>query len=411
MVKTDYKQDFPLLLQKDEKGRVLAYLDNAATTQKPEQVIGTVRAYYETFNANPHRGAYSISVRATEAFEEVRRKAARFIGADGPEEIVFTSGATDAINLAAISYGEQAVGQGDEILISVLEHHSNLLPWQRLARRTGAVLRYLFPGKNGCVALEEAAEKLTARTRIVALTHVSNVLGGVNPIRDIAALAHAKGAAVLLDAAQSVPHIPVDVQALDVDFLAFSGHKMLAPAGIGVLYGKKALLRQMEPLRLGGGIVEEVTQQSVRYLDAPWKFEAGTQNVEGVIGLGAAIDYLEAVGMDRIRETEGRLTEYALERLSAVPGIELYGVQGGEARTGILSFNIAGVHPHDTATILASHNVAVRAGHHCAQPLMAHLGVNATCRMSLYFYNTREDIDRLARALKTVRGVLGLGPQ
>lgn len=411
MVKSDYKQDFPLLLQKDEKGRALAYLDNAATTQKPEQVIGAVRAYYETFNANPHRGAYSISVRATEAFEEVRRKAARFIGADGPEEIVFTSGATDAINLAAISYGEQAVGQGDEILISVLEHHSNLLPWQRLARRTGAVLRYLFPGKNGCVALEEAAEKLTARTRIVALTHVSNVLGGVNPIRDIAALAHAKGAAVLLDAAQSVPHIPVDVQALDVDFLAFSGHKMLAPAGIGVLYGEKALLRQMEPLRLGGGIVEEVTQQSVRYLDAPWKFEAGTQNVEGVIGLGAAIDYLEAVGMDRIRETEGRLTEYALEKLSAVPGIELYGVQGGEARTGILSFNIAGVHPHDTATILASHNVAVRAGHHCAQPLMAHLGVNATCRMSLYFYNTREDIDRLARALKTVRGVLGLGPQ
>lgn len=411
MVKTDYKQDFPLLMQKDAKGRELAYLDNAATTQKPQQVIDEVRRYYETFNANPHRGSYDISVRATEAFEAVRDKAARFIGANDMEEIIFTSGATDAINLVAMSYGEQVVKQGDEILISVLEHHSNLLPWQRLARRTGATLCYLLPGKNGCVALEEVAEKLTAKTKIVAVTHVSNVLGGVNPIRDIAALAHDKGAVVLLDAAQSVPHIPVDVQALDVDFLAFSGHKMLAPAGVGILYGKKALLRQMEPIRLGGGIVEEVTQQSVRYLNAPWKFEAGTQNVEGVIGLGAAIEYLASIGMPVVQDIEGRLTQYALEKLSAVPGIKLYGVHSGETRTGILSFNIGGVHPHDTATVLASHNVAVRAGHHCAQPLMAHLGVNATCRMSLYFYNTEEDIDRLAHALKTVREVLGLEPQ
>lgn len=411
MVKTDYKRDFPLLLQKDAQGRTLAYLDNAATTQKPGQVIDAVRTYYETFNANPHRGAYDISIRATEAFEAVRRKAAHFIGANDPEEIVFTSGATGAINLVAMSYGEQAVGSGDEILISVLEHHSNLLPWQCLARRTGATLRYLFPGKNGCISLEEAAEKLTAKTKIVSITHVSNVLGGVNPVRELAALAHDKGAVVVLDAAQSVPHIPVDVQALGVDFLAFSGHKMLAPAGIGVLYGKKELLARMEPIRLGGGIVEEVTQQSVRYLDAPWKFEAGTQNTEGVIGLGAAIDYLDAVGMSAIQGIESRLTEYALETLSTIPGIELYGVQSGETRTGILSFNIADVHPHDTATILASHNVAVRAGHHCAQPLMAHLGVNATCRMSLYFYNTQEDIDRLAQALKTVREVLGLGAQ
>ncbi len=404
---TDYRRDFPLLLQQESSGLPLAYLDNAATTQKPRQVIDAVRAYYETFNANPHRGAYSISVRVTEAFEEVRAKAARFIGAGDPEEIVFTAGATDAINLAAVGYGEQALAPGDEILISVLEHHSNLLPWQRLARGTGAVLRYLFPDQSFSIPLEELDQKLVPRTKILAITHVSNVLGSVNPIREMAAMAHDRGAVVLLDASQSVPHIPVDVQALGVDFLAFSGHKMLAPAGIGVLYGKKELLRRMEPLRLGGGIVEEVTQQGVRLLDAPWRFEAGTQNAEGVIGLGAAIDYLERVGMPAIREIESRLTASALEQLAAVPGIRLYGVGEGAAPNGILSFNIADVHPHDTATILAAHGVAVRAGHHCAQPLMAHLGVNATCRMSLYFYNTEEDIRRLVRALSTVREVLG----
>ncbi len=406
-----YKRDFPLLLQKEPEGHTLAYLDNAATTQKPMQVIDAVRRYYETFNANPHRGSYSISVKVTEAFEQIRGKAAGFIGAADPEEIIFTSGTTDSINLVALSYGEGFVRQGDHILLSVMEHHSNLLPWQRLARRTGATLNYLFPDANGRVTLEEVAKKLTPRTKIVALTHVSNVLGGVNPIRHITALAHDRGAAVLLDAAQSVPHLPVDVQALDVDFLAFSGHKMLAPAGIGILYGKKEFLQSMEPLCLGGGIVEEVTQQTVRYLDAPWKFEAGTQNAEGVIGLGAAIDYLEAIGLSGIQEIEGQLTAYALEKLTELSEIELYGVGDGKARTGILSFNIAGVHPHDTATILASHGVAVRAGHHCAQPLMAYLGVNATCRMSLYFYNTKEDIDRLVQALKTVRGVLGLESQ
>lgn len=410
-MKTDFKQDFPLLLQSDEEGRTLAYLDNAATTQKPRQVIDTVRKYYETFNANPHRGVYSISARVTEACEAVRAKAAGFIGSADPETIVFTSGTTSAINLVAMGYGEQAVGPGDEILISVLEHHSNVLPWQRLARRAGASLSHLVPGPDGRLSLEEASEKITARTRIVALTHVSNVLGGTNPVREIAALAHQKGAVLLLDAAQSAPHIPIDVRSLDVDFLAFSGHKMLSPAGIGILYGKKNLLRQMEPLLLGGGIVEEVTRQTARYMDAPWKFEAGTQNAEGIIGLGSAIDYLEAFGREQIHEIEGRLMEYALERLLSVPGIILYGSGNGKARNGILSFNVAGVHPHDTATILAAHNVAVRAGHHCAQPLMDHLGVNATCRMSLYFYNTKEDIDRLVQALKTVKEVLGLASQ
>ncbi len=403
-----YKQDFPLLLQKDAEGRPLVYLDNAATTQKPTQVIHAVRAYYATFNANPHRGAYSISVKATEAFEEVRGKVAGFIGVHDPEEIIFTFGTTDSINLTAMSYGEQAVGPGDEILISLLEHHSNLLPWQRLARRREATLKYLIPDENGCISIEEATGKITSKTRIVAITHVSNVLGSVNPVRKIAALAHEKGAVVLLDAAQSVPHLPVDAQELGVDFMAFSGHKMLAPAGVGVLYAKKELLERMEPLRLGGGIVEEVTRHTVRYLDPPWKFEAGTQNVEGVIGLGSAIDYLEAVGMGNIHDMESRLTSYAIERLSGIPGIELYGVAGQAHRTGTLSFNITGVHPHDTATILAAHNVAVRAGHHCAQPLMSHLGQNATCRMSLYFYNTREDIDRLVKALGTVKEVLGL---
>lgn len=408
-MKTNFRQDFPLLQQPDARGLPLAYLDNAATTQKPRQVIDAVRNYYETFNANPHRGAYSISVRVTEAFEEVRAKAARFIGAAHPEEIVFTSGATEAINLAAAGYGEAVVGPGDEILISVLEHHSNLLPWQRLAKRTGAALRYLIPDPSGRVTLEELAAKLTPKTKILAVTHVSNVLGSVNPIREMAAMAHKQGAVVLVDASQSVPHLPVNVQELDADFLAFSGHKMLAPAGIGVLYGKKNLLRQTEPLRLGGGTVEEVTQQEVWLLDAPLKFEAGTQNAEGVIGLGAAIDYLEQVGMEHIHETETRLTALALDQLAAVPGIQLYGAGDARARAGILSFNITGVHPHDTATILAAHGVAVRAGHHCAQPLMAHLGVTATCRMSLYFYNTEEDIHRLAEALSTVREVLGLG--
>ena len=409
-MRTDYKRDFPLLLEQDGEGRTLAYLDSAATAQKPRQVIDAVRSYYETFNANPHRGAYAISERVTEAFEAVRGKVARFLGA-GSAEIVFTAGTTDAINLVALSYGEERVGPGDEILISVLEHHSNLLPWQRLARRTGATLRYLLPGEDGRIALAEVREKLTAGTKLVAITHVSNVLGGVNPIREIAALAHERGAVVLVDAAQSAPHMRIDVRDLDVDFLAFSGHKLLAPAGIGVLYGRRQLLDSMEPLRLGGGIVEEVTRDAVRYMDAPWKFEAGTQNAEGVIGLGAAIDYLEAVGMANIRAIEARLTAYALDRLSALPFVELYGGASGEGRAGILSFNVADVHPHDTATILAAHNVAVRAGHHCAQPLMAFLGVNATCRMSLCFYNTEQDIDRLAEALSTVRGVLGLEPR
>lgn len=407
----NYRRDFPLLLQEPENGLGLAYLDNAATTQKPQQVIDAVCSYYRTYNANTHRGAYSISVRATTEFEQVREKTAAFIGAARTDEIIFTSGTTDALNQVALSYGWNHVTAGDEILISAAEHHSNLLPWQRLARLKGAVLNYLYPGRDGRISVAEAAQKLTGRTRIVAITHISNVLGSINPIKEIAALAHKKGAVVVLDAAQSVPHIPVNVRDLDVDFMAFSGHKMLAPAGIGVLYGKTALLEELAPARLGGGMVESVTEQDVRFLDAPLRFEAGTQNAEGVIGLGAAIDYLNRIGFPAVSQIENHLTEYALEKLSQLPEIELYGAAGGASRTGILSFNVKDVHPHDTATILASHGVAVRAGHHCAQPLMNYLGVKSTCRMSLYFYNTEEDIDRLFRALSTVREVLGYGSE
>lgn len=407
----DYRQDFPLLLQNSEKGRPLAYLDNAATTQKPQQVIDAVCHYYRTFNANTHRGAYSISIQATECFEQVREKAAAFINASGADEIIFTAGTTDALNQVALSYGWTHVKAGDEILISVTEHHSNLLPWQRLARLKDAVLCYLYPDQNGRISIDEVAEKLSGRTKIVAITHISNVLGSVNPIKEITALAHQSGAAVIVDAAQSAPHIPINVQELDIDFLAFSGHKMLAPAGIGVLYGKRGLLKEMAPARLGGGMVEDVTEQSVRFLDAPLRFEAGTQNVEGVIGLGAAIDYLNQIGFPAIEQIENHLTGYALKKLSAMPELELYGSPEGSSRTGILSFNVRDVHPHDTATILADQGVAVRAGHHCAQPLMNYLGISSTCRMSLYFYNTEEDIDRLFQALSTVREVLGYGTE
>lgn len=403
----NYQQDFPLLLQKDEQGRTLAYLDNAATTQKPKQVIDAVCDYYRTYNSNPHRGTYDISVRVTETFENVRRKVAHFIGAKSSDEIVFTSGTTDSMNLIALSYGEQFIQSGDEILISVLEHHANLLPWQRLAKKKNAKLIYLVPDHDGILSLEEVKEKLSPKTKIVAITHISNVLGYVNPIREITQLAHEQGAIVVLDGAQSVPHIQINVEELAVDFMAFSGHKMMAPAGIGVLYGKKELLDVMEPVRIGGGIVEEVTMDSVRYLDAPWKFEAGTQNAEGVIGLGAAIDYISSIGLSTIQTIEQELVSYALNQILKLPYIELYGSKNATHRTGVLSFNVTEVHPHDTATILASHGVAVRAGHHCAQPLMKHLGVNATCRMSLYFYNSKEDIDRLINGLKTVKGVLG----
>lgn len=412
MTAEDFKKDFPILQNKGKNGKTIAYLDNAATTQKPRQVIDAVCGYYENYNANPHRGTYSIAEKLTQRFEEVREQTAGFIGAASPREIVFTAGTTDAINMAALMYGSSHINAGDEILLSITEHHSNLLPWQRLAKEKNAELIYLYPDKSGRITASEVEGKCSSRTRIAAITLVSNVLGAVNPIAEIAKIVHSKGGVLFVDGAQGVPHIPVNVQLLDVDFLTFSGHKMLAPAGIGVLYGKSELLQDMPPLRVGGGNVEYVSKYEAEYMDAPWRFEAGTQNAEGVIGFGAAMEYIRKMGFGKIQEIERQLLDYTLRRLKGVPGIVMYGINDGAdiaGRTGILAFNIKEVHPHDTATILAQYGVAVRAGHHCAQPLMQYLGVNSTCRMSLYFYNTKNDIDRMVDALSTVREVLGYG--
>lgn len=404
----NYKEDFPLFLKHQKSGKDLIYFDNAATTQKPKQVIEAIVNYYENYAANPHRGAYALSSDATDAYENARKTTARFIGADS-EEIIFTSGTTQSINLLASSLCQGHLGADDEILISIAEHHSNLLPWQRVAELTGARLRYMYLDEFGRIPKEEWEKKITTRTKIVSIIHVSNVLGSMNPIDEIVKAAHAAGAQVLLDAAQSVPHMKIDVKKLDVDYLAFSGHKMLGPAGIGVLYGKYNLLKKLNPVNIGGGIVEEVTEMTVRYKDPPWKFEAGTPNVEGAVGLKAAIEYIETIGIDKINEIETELTDYALNEMKKIPELIVYGDLNSSNRAGIISFHVKDVHPHDTASILDADGVAIRAGHHCAQPLMVYLGVYSTCRMSLYFYNTKEEIDIAMNSLKKVRGVLGYG--
>lgn len=408
-MRINYADDFPLLKNSAESGKRLVYLDNAATTQKPSQVIEAVRNYYEHYNANPHRGAYPLSEKATEAYETARDKVAGFIGAGSPEEIVFTKGTTESLNLIAGAYGMDNLQEGDEILISIAEHHSNLIPWQAVAKAKGAKLRYLYTDVNGKLTTEEIASKITARTRIVAVAQVSNVLGIVNPIGEIVKKAHEAGAVVVLDAAQGIPHMSADVQALDVDFLAFSGHKLYAPMGIGVLYAKKEHLSNMRPLLLGGGMVDDVSEQTTTYADGPAKFEGGTQNVEGAVGLHAAIDYLENIDYEQIGRVENELTEYALARLHTIPHVTIYGQENGHDRMGVISFNIDGAHPHDVSTILSADGVAIRSGHHCAHPLMRHMGVNATCRASLCFYNTKDDIDVLIESICKVREVLKLG--
>jgi cysteine desulfurase/selenocysteine lyase len=407
-MRTNYMDDFPILKNSTAGGKPLVYLDNAATTQKPAQVIEAVKEYYEQYNANPHRGAYPLSEKATEVYEAAREKVAEFIGADSPEEIVFTKGTTESLNLVASSYGLDNIREGDEILISIAEHHSNLIPWQAVAKTRNARLRYLYTDENGKLPLEEISAKINARTKIVAVTQVSNVLGIVNPLGEIVRRAREVGAVVVLDAAQGIPHMPVDVRALDVDFLAFSGHKLYAPTGIGVLYGKKEHLRKMQPLLFGGGMVDDVSEQAATFAEGPSKFEGGTQNVEGAVGLHAAIDYLEGIGYERIGQIESELTQYALTRLHSIPHVTVYGKESGNNRAGIISFNIDGAHPHDVSTILSADNVAIRSGHHCAHPLMRHMGVNATCRVSLCFYNTRDDIDILIESICKVREVLGL---
>ena len=403
----EYLRDFPIL-QTKMNGRPIVYLDNGATTQKPETVIRAVADYCTYCNANPHRGAYELSVKATDIYERARVRTQQFIGAARPEEVVFTKNATEALNLVAYSYGLANVREGDEIVITISEHHSNIVPWQFVAKSRGAVLKYIYLGEDGNLSEADVAQQITERTKIVAVTQVSNVLGLVNDVRAVADRAHAVGAVVVVDGSQSVPHIKVDVQAMDADFFAFSGHKMLSPMGIGVLYGKYNILDAMPPFLFGGDMIDYVGEQETTFAELPAKFEAGTQNVSGASGLIAAIDYLDKIGFDRIEAIERDLLSYALPQLRELPFVELYGCDSTRGnKTGIITFNVKDVHPHDVSTILDSYGVAIRAGHHCAQPLMRYLGQNATCRASFYLYNTHEDIDQFIAALKKVRGVLG----
>jgi len=404
----EYIKDFPIL-QKPMNGKSLVYLDNGATTQKPLSVIQAVDDYYTTFNANPHRGAYDLSVKATEIYEGARETVQKFIGAANSYEVIFTKNATESLNLLAYSYGMNFIEAGDEIVISIAEHHSNLVPWQQVAKAKGAILKYIYLDSVGRITQQEIAAKITDKTKIVAVTQVSNVLGIINPIADIVKKAHSVGAVVIVDGAQSVPHFKVDVQALDIDFLVFSGHKMLSPMGIGVLYGKEALLDKMPPFLCGGDMIDYVWEQETTFAPLPAKFEAGTQNVGGAAGLAAAIEYIGKIGFDKIEAIEADLIQYAIPKLKALPYITLYGSDDLSVKTGVIAFNVADIHPHDVSTILDADGVAIRAGHHCAHPLMQYLGVNATCRASLYFYNTREDVDKLIDSLSRVRGVLGYG--
>lgn len=393
-----WRQDFPILKQQvnDEP---LVYLDNAATTQKPQQVLDVIEAYYQQDNANVHRGVHTLAERATKSYETARKKVQQFIQAKSTKEILFTRGTTTSLNWVAKSYGDLAVEKGDEIVISYAEHHSNIVPWQQLAKRKGAKLVYIELTDDGYLDLEDAKAKITDQTKIVSLAHVSNVLGGINPIKTLTELAHQHGAVMVVDGAQSTPHMPVNVTELDVDFYAFSGHKMCGPTGIGVLYGKQALLEKMEPVEFGGEMIDFVYPQESTWSELPWKFEAGTPNIAGGIGLGAAIDYLTAIGMDTIHQYEQELVAYVLPKLEAIEGVTIYGPKDPKDHTGVIAFNIEGLHPHDVATALDMEGVAVRAGHHCAQPLLQYLKVPATARASFYFYNTKEDADRLVDAI------------
>lgn len=395
----EYLKDFPTL-SKEKNGKRIAYLDSAATTQKPIAVIEAIKNYYEKINANPHRGAYELSVLATEAYDEAREKVRKFINAERSEEIIFTKNATEAFNLVAMSYGMDFINEGDEIVISIAEHHSNLIPWQQVARVKGAILKYMYTDENGELTEEEIKSKITDKTKIVAVTQVSNALGTINPVKEIAEYAHSKGAIVIVDGAQSVPHMKVDVRDIDADFLIIAGHKLLAPMGIGVLYGKKDLLEKMPPLMFGGDMVEYVYEQETTFNVLPYKFEAGTQNVEAAVGLSKAIDYLNEIGMENIEKHEKELVSYALDKMNKLEYLKVYGPKEVEKRGGVISFQIEGVHPHDVASIFDTFGVCIRAGNHCAQPLMRYMGINATSRASIYLYNDKEDVDRLVEAIE-----------
>lgn len=394
------KQDFPILDQivNDEP---LVYLDNAATTQKPTQILEAIAAYYEKDNANVHRGVHTLAERATAAYEAARERVRSFIHAASTKEVLFTRGTTTSLNWVA-RYAENVLQPGDEVLISVMEHHSNIIPWQEACKKTGARLIYAYL-KDGMLDLADFRSKLTEKTRFVALAHVSNVLGVVNPIKEIADLVHQANALLVVDGAQSVPHMKIDVQDLDVDFFAFSGHKMLGPTGIGVLYGKEELLERMSPVEFGGEMIDFVYEQEATWKELPWKSEAGTPNIAGAIGLAAAIDYLDKIGMETVHQYEQELIAYAFPKLQAVEGLTIYGSEDLTQRSGVISFNLAGLHPHDVATALDYEGVAVRAGHHCAQPLLSYLGVAATVRASFYLYNTKADCDKLVEALQKTK--------
>lgn len=394
------RKDFSILDQivNDEP---LVYLDNAATTQKPTQVLETIAAYYAKDNANVHRGVHTLAERATAAYEAARERVRSFIHADSTKEVLFTRGTTTGLNWVA-RYAESVLQPGDEVLISVMEHHSNTIPWQEACKKTGARLIYTYL-KDGMLDLADFRSKLTEKTRFVALAHVSNVLGVVNPIKEIAELVHQANALLVVDGAQSVPHMKIDVQDLDVDFFAFSGHKMLGPTGIGVLYGKEGLLERMSPVEFGGEMIDFVYEQEATWKELPWKFEAGTPNIAGAIGLAVAIDYLDKIGMETVHQYEQELIAYVFPRLQAVEGLTIYGSEDLTQRSGVISFNLAGLHPHDVATALDYEGVAVRAGHHCAQPLLSYLGVAATVRASFYLYNTKADCDKLVEALQKTK--------
>ncbi|MGN8645310.1 cysteine desulfurase [Gracilibacillus sp. HCP3S3_G5_1] len=397
------REQFPILNQ-EVNGHPLVYLDSAATSQKPISVIESLEAYYRSDNSNVHRGVHTLGTRATDQYEGARDKVKSFINAISTEEVIFTRGTTTALNMVAYGYARHVLQEGDEIVLTEMEHHSNIIPWQQAAKYTGATLKYIPMEADGTITLDAVRSTVSENTKMVAVTHVSNVLGTINPIKEIAQIAHENGAVIVVDGAQSVPHMQVDMQDLDCDFYAFSGHKMCGPTGVGVLYGKKALLEEMEPVEFGGEMIDFVDLYDSTWKDLPWKFEGGTPIIAGAIGLGAAIDFLSDFGMDNILEHEKQLTKYAQEKLSEINGLTIY---GPKERGGLVTFNIEGVHPHDTATVLDAEGIAVRAGHHCAQPLMKWLDVTATARASFYLYNDESDVDRLVKGIQRAKEYFG----
>ncbi|MCT0452037.1 cysteine desulfurase [Lactococcus cremoris] len=394
------KNEFPVLNQivNDEP---LVYLDNAATTQKPLSVLSAIKDYYENDNANVHRGVHTLAERATEKYEAAREKVRAFINAKSTKEVLFTRGTTTSINWVA-QFAGQILKADDEIVISIMEHHSNIVPWQEVAKKTGAILKFVYL-KEGELDMEDLRQKVTAQTKFVSIAHVSNVLGTINPIEEISKIAHEQGAYLVVDGAQSTPHMAIDLQKMDVDFFAFSGHKMMGPTGIGVLYGKEELLNQFEPIEFGGEMIDFVYESHSTWTELPWKFEAGTPNIAGAIALGAAIDYIQELGIDQIHQHEDELIDYVMPKLQNIEGLTIYGPKDNKKRSGVIAFNIEGLHPHDVATALDMEGVAVRAGHHCAQPLLNYLDTSATARASFYIYNTKADCDKLVEALQKTK--------